>query len=209
VYPLLLQSFKKNKMSLPLHSVDNSLFITNNQSSASEFTTKEINLEKNLLSEALDEGGFFTYLDNIAQNAISTIDQKGIITPPNNVNLTLTLADAGKTVLLPASGGNLFIFLPPMNANLRGCKFTMILTAANNVNFWQLNTNNAAHRIFGHVFASTPASQAGTSLGNTGSQFANFTGNAANSTAGDRIDIISDGTAWYLIGKERVQNGIF
>lgn len=197
-------------MSNVLHTVDNSLFITNFQNSVTEFTIKETNLNKNLISQTLQNGGLFPYLDNIAQSAVSSIDQKGLVIPSNTVNVVTTLADAGKTFMLVGTATNLFVFLPPMSTDLKGCRFTFILLSPNSGGgFYQLNTNNAAVRIFGHVFTATAVSGGGSSFGAAGSQFANFTSNVANSSAMDRIDIISDGSHWYMIGKQRVLNGIF
>jgi hypothetical protein len=197
-------------MSNTLHSVDNSLFVTNNQNSVTDFSTKEINLSKNLISRTLQDGAFFPYLDGIAQYAISSIDQKGLVIPSNTVNLVTTLADAGKTFLLVGTAANLFVFLPPMSIDLRGCRFTFILVSVNTGGgFYQLNTNNPAVRIFGHIYTATAVTGGGTSAAGGGNQFLNFTGNVANTSAMDRIDIISDGSNWFAIGKQRVLNGIF
>jgi hypothetical protein len=172
------------------------------QNSVTEFTAYNIGLTKNLIAQSFIDTGFFTYIDNIAAQAGSNLLTTNFVVPPgNNGNVLLTAADAGKVFFLTtATAINSFV-LPTPTPSLIGTKFTFITTAPmNNANGWAISAG-AANRLFGNTFAAVtgPGLNIGAAI-----SVINFTSTTANSTPGDRIELMCIGAVWVVMAYGRL-----
>jgi hypothetical protein len=100
---------------------------------------------------------------------------------------TLTAADSGKTVFL--NSATEFVTTLPLPA--AGLRFTFIVKAAPVGTAYTVVTNGGANIIKGMQFNSEAAA------GDTGTADDTITFVASSSVAGDRVELISDGTNWF------------
>ncbi len=112
----------------------------------------------------------------------------------------ITAAESGKTFYLNAATE----FVSTLPAPALGLRFTFIVAAAPSGADYTVVTNAAAEVIIGKVHsAAGDAGDVENTAGGTTITFA-----SAQSVAGDRVDIESDGTNWYAVCFASVAAGI-
>lgn len=194
-------------MANALRTVDNSLFITSQaQNSVTEFSIYNINLTKNLIAQSFIDTGFFTYVDNIAAQAGANLLTSNFVTAAaNQGNVALSAADAGKVFFLPtATAANSFV-LPTPVPSLIGMKLTFILTGVSGgAQTWVISAG-ATNRLFGNTFAAVTGP--GVNIVSANSTLT-FTTTTANSTIGDRIELLCIGASWQVTAYARLGSGI-
>lgn len=100
---------------------------------------------------------------------------------------TLTAADSGKTIFL--NSATEFVTTLPLPAS--GLRFTFIVKAAPVGTAYTVVTNGGANIIKGQQYNAAGAA------GDTGTGDDTITFVASSSVAGDRVELISDGTSWF------------
>ena len=100
---------------------------------------------------------------------------------------TLTAADSGKTIFL--NSATEFATTLPLPAE--GLRFTFIVKAAPVGTPYTIVTNGGANIIKGMQFNAAGAA------GDTGTDDDTISFVASSSVAGDRVDLVSDGTNWF------------
>lgn len=100
---------------------------------------------------------------------------------------TLTAADSGKTIFL--NSATEFVTTLPLPAP--GLRFTFIVKAAPVGTPYTVVTNGSANIIKGMQFNAAGVA------GDTGTSDDTITFVASSSVAGDRVDLVSDGTNWF------------
>lgn len=100
---------------------------------------------------------------------------------------TLTAADSGKTIFL--NSATEFATTLPLPAE--GLRFTFIVKAAPVGTPYTIVTNGGANIIKGMQFNAAGAA------GDTGTGDDTISFVASSSVAGDRVDLVSDGTNWF------------
>ena len=100
---------------------------------------------------------------------------------------TLTAADSGKTIFLNSATE----FVTTLPAPVSGLKFTFIVKAAPVGADYTVVTNGGANIIKGQQYNAAGAA------GETGTGDDTITFVASSSVAGDRVELISDGTSWF------------
>lgn len=100
---------------------------------------------------------------------------------------TLTAADSGKTIFL--NSATEFATTLPLPAE--GLRFTFIVKAAPVGTSYTIVTNGGANIIKGMQFNAAGAA------GDTGTGDDTISFVASSSVAGDRVDLVSDGTNWF------------
>ena len=100
---------------------------------------------------------------------------------------TLTAADSGKTIFL--NSATEFVTTLPLPAS--GLKFTFVVKAAPVGANYTVVTNGGANIIKGQQYNAAGAA------GDTGTGDDTISFVASSSVAGDRVELISDGTNWF------------
>ena len=100
---------------------------------------------------------------------------------------TLTAADSGKTIFLDSATE--FVTTLPLPA--AGLRFTFIVKAAPVGTAYTVVTNGSANIIKGQQYNAAGVA------GDTGTADDTITFVASSSVAGDRVELISDGTSWF------------
>lgn len=100
---------------------------------------------------------------------------------------TLTAADSGKTIFL--NSATEFVTTLPLPAS--GLRFTFIVKAAPVGTAYTVVTNGGANIIKGQQYNAAGAA------GDTGTGDDTITFVESSSVAGDRVELISDGTSWF------------
>ena len=100
---------------------------------------------------------------------------------------TLTAADSGKTIFLDSATE--FVTTLPLPA--AGLRFTFIVKTAPVGTAYTVVTNGGANIIKGQQYNAAGAA------GDTGTADDTITFVASSSVAGDRVELISDGTSWF------------
>ena len=100
---------------------------------------------------------------------------------------TLTADDSGKTIFL--NSATEFATTLPLPAS--GLRFTFIVKAAPVGTSYTVVTKNGANIIKGMQFVSADA------VGDTGTSDDTITFVAGSSVAGDKVELVSDGTSWF------------
>lgn len=111
---------------------------------------------------------------------------------------TLTAEDSGKTILLNSTTE----FATTLPAPAAGLKFTFIVVSAPSGASYTVVTNGSANIIVGKQFTSADAA------GDTGATDDTITFVDGQAVAGDRVELISDGTKWYAYAFSAVAAGI-
>lgn len=114
--------------------------------------------------------------------------------------LALAAADNGKTIFLNSSTE----FATTLPAPFLGARFTFIVAAAPSGASYTVVTSGAAEIIIGKVHSA--AGDAGDVENTAGGTTITFVDGQA--VAGDRVDLESDGTNWYVVGFASVAAGI-
>ena len=112
---------------------------------------------------------------------------------------TLTAADSGKVFLLVQTNANRIATLPACVAGLN-FKFVLKTAAANK---WEIAQSVAADDFVGNII---PADGAAGDTPVGGDTLVRFVGGTA--VAGDQIEIVSDGTVWYIRGTCAAAGGV-
>lgn len=119
------------------------------------------------------------------------ISDNGFIGPAAITNATaastLTAADSGKTIFL--NSATEFVTTLPLPAS--GLRFTFIVKAAPVGTAYTVVTNGGANIIKGQQYNAEGVA------GDTGTGDDTITFVASSSVAGDRVELISDGTNWF------------
>jgi hypothetical protein len=100
---------------------------------------------------------------------------------------SLTAADSGKTIFLDSATE--FVTTLPLPA--AGLRFTFIVKAAPVGTAYTVVTKNSANIIKGQQYNAAGVA------GDTGTADDTITFVASSSVAGDRVELISDGTSWF------------
>ena len=111
---------------------------------------------------------------------------------------TLTADDSGKTILLNSTTE----FATTLPAPAAGLKFEFIVVSAPVGASYTVVTNASANIIVGKQFVSADA------VGDTGTTDDTITFVDGQAVAGDRVELISDGTKWYAYAFSAVAAGI-
>lgn len=119
------------------------------------------------------------------------ISNNGFIGPVATTNATaastLTAADSGKTIFLNSATE----FATTLPAPVDGLRFTFVVKAAPVGTAYTVVTNGGANIIKGQQYNAAGAA------GDTGTGDDTITFVAGSSVAGDRVELISDGTSWF------------
>jgi len=125
----------------------------------------------------------------------------------SSAGLGVTLA-ATRTVRADESGTTFFLahateFVTTLPAPAAGLKYRFVCKIAPAGANYTIVTNATANIFIGHVLC--VADGAGTSSATAGDTIS-FVGSAA--VVGDYVDVVSDGTSWYVSGMAAVATGI-
>jgi hypothetical protein len=115
---------------------------------------------------------------------------------------TLTSADCGKTIFL--NSATEYVTTLPAVTSLAGCYFKIVVSAAPAAASYTVVTNASANIIYGQIASAEDA--AGSVATTASSDTITFVD--AKAIKGDYIEIITDGTSWYVSGLCNVQDGI-
>jgi len=114
----------------------------------------------------------------------------------------LTSADCGKTIFL--NSATEYVTTLPAVAGLGGCYFKIVVSDAPETASYTVVTNASANIIYGQIASAEDA--AGSVVTTPASDTITFVD--AKAIKGDYIEIITDGTSWYVSGMCNVQDGI-
>jgi hypothetical protein len=113
---------------------------------------------------------------------------------------TLTSADAGKTIFLNSATE----YVTTLPAPAAGMKFRFVVKAAPSGAAYTVVTGSSANVIYGQVASAEDA--AGSVATTAASDTITFVDGKA--IIGDYVEVVSDGTNWYVSGMCNVQDGI-
>lgn len=124
--------------------------------------------------------------------------------PPEVVTATnvITAEESGKTFFLSATTE----FVSTLPAPAIGLRYTFIVTAAPSGANYTVFTNGGSNIIKGQVYTLDVNSATDPDFEVSGGDTISFVGGA--SVAGDRVDVICDGTNWFFYGFCSVYNAI-
>lgn len=124
----------------------------------------------------------------------------GLAAPSENVTATnvITAAETGKTFFLNSATE----FVSTLPAPAAGLKYTFIVVAAPSGASYTVVTNSSANVIKGQQHS------AAGDAGDTGTADDTITFVDGQAVAGDRVDLVSDGTSWFAYAYSKVAAGI-
>ena len=142
--------------------------------------------------------GFLTGVDAKDGSALTGVDealfvpkiQTAAVTKVVSADTTLTAADFGKVILMGANGVDITL---PSCANEAGATLEIILTADYDTAVCTVVQAAATQDFFGNHYDST----AGTS-GDSGAAANTKITFSSASVKGDRVELLSDGSVWYV-----------
>lgn len=138
----------------------------------------------------IEAGGSLKFAGVAISPAIEIVEATNVITADEN----------GKTFFLKAAAG----FQSTLPAPAAGLRFTFIVHTAPTSNGYTIVTNGTTQKVLkGLVVVAGDGTGADVSAGGT---TATFVHNKA--LPGDRIDMICDGTIWYMIGYAQVTDAL-
>ena len=145
--------------------------------------------------------GFLTGVDAKDGSALTGVDealfvpkiQTAAVTKVVTADTILTKADFGKTILMGTNGVDITL---PACTNEAGATLEIIQTGDYDTAVCTVVQSAATEDFFGHVFSAEHES-AGTD-GDTGATANTKITFAAASKRGDRVELVSDGTVWYV-----------
>lgn len=138
----------------------------------------------------IEAGGSLKFAGVAISPAIEIVEETNVITAAEN----------GTTFFLKAAAG----FASTLPAPAAGLRFTFIVHTAPTSNGYTIVTNGTTQKVLkGLVVVSGDGSGADVSAGGT---TATFVHNKA--LPGDRVDMICDGTIWYMVGYAQVAAGL-
>jgi len=108
-------------------------------------------------------------------------------------------AESGKTFFLDAAAG----FKSTLPAPAAGLRFTFIVKTAPTSNGYTIVTNGTTQKVLKGLAVIAADAAGDVSAGGTTATFV-----ANQALPGDRIDMICDGTIWYMVGYAQVAAGI-
>lgn len=128
-----------------------------------------------------------------AQLNIAAVPASGVeVVTATNVILA---AESGKTFFLDAAAG----FQSTLPAPAAGLKFTFIVKTAPTSNGYTIVTNGTTQKVLKGLAVIAADAVGDVSAGGTTATFVHN-----NALPGDRIDMICDGTIWYMVGYAQV-----
>lgn len=134
---------------------------------------------------------------NAAQLNIAAVPASGVeVVMTTNV---ITADESGKTFFLDAAAG----FASTLPAPAAGLKFSFIVKTAPTSNGYTVVTNGTTQKVLKGLAVIAADEVGDVSAGGT---TATFVHNQA--LPGDRLDVICDGTIWYMIGYAQVTAGL-
>lgn len=113
----------------------------------------------------------------------------------------ITASESGKTFFLNAATE----FVSTLPAPALGLRYTFIVSAAPSGASYTIVTATSANIILGHILSSQDAGGSGDSETTGGDTISFVDGQAV---VGDRVDVISDGTNWFVRASCKVVAGI-
>ncbi len=113
----------------------------------------------------------------------------------------ITAAESGKTFFL----NNATEFVSTLPAPAAGLKFTFIVTGAPSGASYTVVTASSSNIILGNIVTSQDAGGSGDSETSGGDTITFVDGQAV---AGDRVDVVCDGTNWFAYGRAKLVAGI-
>lgn len=126
----------------------------------------------------------------------------GVTWPIANENVTatnvITAAESGKTFFLNSTTE----FVSTLPAPAAGLKYSFVVVSAPSGASYTVVTNSSANIIKGMQVCSADAA------GDTGTADDTITFVDGQAVAGDRVDVVSDGTSWFAFAFSRVAAGI-
>jgi hypothetical protein len=135
----------------------------------------------NTTSTTVIDGGTGNVTLNAHRRASQTV---------TNGALVLTAADSGDTIFMDSSGGAVAAVLPAPKAGLF-FKFIWAVAGTNST----ITTNGATQNV---IFGLTVARDGNAGVAAAGVDIVNFI--TASAVVGDFVELVSDGTNWYLYG---------
>lgn len=129
---------------------------------------------------------------NIASVPASGVE---VVTTTNVIGAT----ESGKTFFLDAAAG----FLSTLPAPAAGLKFSFIVKTAPTSNGYTIVTNGTTQKVLKGLAVIAADAVGDVSAGGTTATFV-----ANQALPGDRIDMICDGTIWYMVGYAQVAAGL-
>lgn len=140
-----------------------------------------------------------------AVTASSTLAVTGATTLSSTLSYReLTEVVTATNVITAAESGSVFFlnsgteFVSTLPAPAAGLNYKFIVTAAPSGADYTITTNSSANIILGQVYTLDVDSATNPDFETTGGDTVSFV--SAKSVAGDRVDVISDGTNWYVYG---------
>lgn len=106
----------------------------------------------------------------------------------------ITAAESGKTFFLSSATE----FVSTLPAAAAGLRYTFIVTAAPSGADYTITTDSSANIIKGQVYTLDVNSATDPDFEVTGADTVSFV--SAKAVAGDRVDVICDGTNWFVYG---------
>ena len=132
-----------------------------------------------------------------AQLNIASVPASGVeVVTATNI---ITAAESGKTFFLDAVAG----FQSTLPAPAAGLKFTFIVKTAPTSNGYTIVTNGTTQKVLKGLAVIAADAVGDVSAGGTTATFV-----ANQALPGDRIDMICDGTIWYMVGYAQVAAGL-
>ena len=111
----------------------------------------------------------------------------------------ITAAESGKTFFLDLAGG----FVSTLPAPAAGLRFTFIVKTAPTTGDYTIVTNGTTQKVLKGLAVIAADAVGDVSAGGTTATFV-----ANNALPGDRVDVICDGTIWYMVGYAQVTAGL-
>ena len=128
-----------------------------------------------------------------AQLNIASVPASGVeVVTATNI---ITAAESGKTFFLDAVAG----FQSTLPAPAAGLKFTFIVKTAPTSNGYTIVTNGTTQKVLKGLAVIAADAVGDVSAGGTTATFVHN-----HALPGDRVDMICDGTIWYMIGYAQV-----
>ena len=132
----------------------------------------------------------------------SSLHFKKASSSPTGTGTVLTSADSGKVIFMDASSANT-ITLPAISDLTAGWHIKVILTATGAAGI--INTASSENKLAGHVVEQAPAGTNHTVTADTDADRITFVDGGA---PGDYVEIITDGTKFYVSGFSALEDKI-
>lgn len=174
----------------------------------SRFKNEAMQVDTVTVGTALTVAGVTIDASTLALNGLTATAAE--INQAADLSVNSEVVTATNVILAAEAGATFFLnsateFVSTLPAPALGMKFTFIVAAAPASASYTIVTNSSANIIVGHVLCSQDAGGTADSE-TTGGDTITFVDSKA--VVGDRVDLVSDGTSWFMRGTCKVFDAI-